>query len=84
MIHQIRSSMDFRGEISDEEDSIIKYEENKDEINEKIKKMNEEYIKKRSSYDVPIHGDDASRLTQEYGKRRHDCVEFVLEAAFQP
>jgi hypothetical protein len=64
MIHQIRSSMDFRGEISDEEDSIIKYEENKDEINEKIKKMNEEYIKKRSSYDVPINNDNTENIIQ--------------------
>ena len=71
MIHQIRSSMDFRGEISDEEDSIIKYEENKDEINEKIKKMNEEYIKKRSSYDVPINNNDTFVNSEFYSNLKN-------------
>ena len=49
MIHQIRSSMDFRGEISDDEDSIIKYDDKRDYINEKIRQMNEQILKKRQS-----------------------------------
>jgi hypothetical protein len=51
MIHKIRSSMDYRGEISDEEDSIIKFDDKRDAINEKIKQMNDRYLPKRSSYD---------------------------------
>ena len=49
MIHNIRSSMDFRGEISDDEDSIIKYDEKRDYINERIKQMNDQILKKRHS-----------------------------------
>ena len=49
MIHNIRSSMDFRGEISDDEDSIIKYDDKRDYINERIKQMNDQILKKRHS-----------------------------------
>jgi len=49
MIHQIRASMDYRGEISDDEDSIIKYDDKRDYINERIKQMNDQILKKRAS-----------------------------------
>jgi hypothetical protein len=49
MIHNIRSSMDYRGEISDDEDSIIKYDDKRDYINERIKQMNDQILKKRHS-----------------------------------
>ena len=48
MIHEIRSSMDYRGEISDEEDSVIKFEDKREVINQKIKQMNEQVLGKRS------------------------------------
>jgi hypothetical protein len=48
MIHDIRSSMDYRGEISDEEDSVIKFEDKREFINQKIKLMNEQVLGKRS------------------------------------
>ena len=48
MIHEIRSSMDYRGEISDEEDSVIKFEDKREFINQKIKLMNEQVLGKRS------------------------------------
>ena len=44
MIRKIRSSMDFRGEISDDEDSIIKYDETQDELSESIIKYNRSSI----------------------------------------
>ena len=52
MIHNIRSSMDFRGEISDDEDSIIKYDDKRDYINERIKQMNDQILKKRQSVQI--------------------------------
>jgi hypothetical protein len=52
MIHKIRSSMDYRGEISDDEDSIVKFDDKKDSINEVIKKLNDKYLKKRESVNV--------------------------------
>ena len=52
MIHKIRSSMDYRGEISDEEDSIIKFDDKRDAINEKIKQMNDRLLPRRSSYEI--------------------------------
>ena len=58
MIHKIRSSMDYRGEISDEEDSIIKYDDKRDYINEKIKQMNDKYLRKRSSLEIEKKNDN--------------------------
>jgi len=49
MIHKIRTSMDYRGEISDDEDSIVKFDDKRDFINEKIKQMNDLYLKRRES-----------------------------------
>ena len=49
MIHTIRSSMDYRGEISDDEDSIVKFDDKKDYVNEKIKQLNDAYLKKKDS-----------------------------------
>ena len=49
MIHQIRSSMDYRGEISDDEDSIVKFDDKKDFVNERIKQLNDVYLKKKES-----------------------------------
>ena len=49
MIHQIRSSMDYRGEISDDEDSIVKFDDKKDFVNERIKQLNDIYLKKKES-----------------------------------
>jgi len=58
MIHQIRSSMDYRGEISDDEDSIIKYDDKRDYINERIKQMNDKILKKRASIFNKAHDID--------------------------
>ena len=52
MIHEIRSSMDYRGEISDDEDSIVKFDDKRDYVNEKIKQLNDVYLKKRESLHV--------------------------------
>ena len=52
MIHKIRSSMDFRGEISDDEDSIIKFDDKRDIVNEAVQKLNDKYIKKRESVNI--------------------------------
>ena len=52
MIHEIRSSMDYRGEISDDEDSIVKFDDKKDYVNEKIKQLNDLYLKKRESIHI--------------------------------
>lgn len=49
MIHQIRASMDYRGEISDDEDSIVKFDDKRDFVNERIKQLNDVYLKKRES-----------------------------------
>ena len=49
MIRDIRSSMDFRGEISDDEDSIIKYEDKREFITQKIKLMNEQILAEKKS-----------------------------------
>ena len=49
LIHKIRKSMDYRGEISDDEDSIVKYDEDRDDIYEKIKEMNDQILKSRDN-----------------------------------
>ncbi len=61
MIHNIRSSMDFRGEISDDEDSIIKYDDKRDYINERIKQMNDQILKKRQS----IHTKNSQKVEED-------------------
>ena len=45
MIHQIRKAMDYKGEVSDDEDSIIKYDETQDDFNEQILKYNRDSIR---------------------------------------
>ena len=62
MIHKIRSSMDYRGEISDEEDSIIKFDDKRDAINEKIKQMNDRLLPKRSSYEFENKNDNNKNI----------------------
>ena len=52
MIHRIRSQMDYRGEISDDEDSIVKFDDQKDYVNEKIKQLNDVFLKKKESIKV--------------------------------
>ena len=52
MIHKIRASMDFRGEISDDEDSIVKFDDKKDYVNERIKQLNDAYLKKKESINI--------------------------------
>ena len=50
MIRQIRASMDYRGEISDDEDSIVKFDDKRDFITEEMKKLNDELnMRKRAS-----------------------------------
>ena len=44
MIRKIRSSMDYRGEISDDEDSIIKYDETQDQFNDLVRQFNRRSI----------------------------------------
>ena len=44
MIHKIRKEMDYKGEVSDDEDSIIKYDETQDQLNEQIRKFNRRSI----------------------------------------
>ena len=58
MIKDIRSSMDYRGEISDEEDSIIKYEDKREFITQKIKLMNEQILSKKAYSDININKDE--------------------------
>ena len=62
MIHKIRSSMDYRGEISDEEDSIIKFDDKRDAINEKIKQMNDRLLPKQSSYEFENKNDNNKNI----------------------
>ena len=57
MIHTIRSSMDYRGEISDDEDSIVKFDDKKDYVNERIKQLNDAYLKKRGSVNAITIGE---------------------------
>ena len=44
MIQLIREEMDYKGEVSDDEDSIIKYDETQDQLNEQIRKFNRRSI----------------------------------------
>ena len=44
MIQLIREDMDYKGEVSDDEDSIIKYDETQDQLNEQIRKFNRKSI----------------------------------------
>ena len=44
MIKEIRKDLDYRGEVSDDEDSIIKYDESQDQLNEMIRKFNRKSI----------------------------------------
>ena len=45
MIHKIRNAMDYKGEVSDDEDSIIKYDETQDQLSDEIIKYNRNSIK---------------------------------------
>jgi hypothetical protein len=45
MIHKIRNAMDFKGEVSDDEDSIIKYDETQDQLSDEMIKFNRNSIK---------------------------------------
>ena len=45
LIHTIREKMDYKGEVSDDEDSIIKYDETQDALSESIVKYNRSSIK---------------------------------------
>ena len=45
LIHKIREAMDYKGEVSDDEDSIIKYDETQDQLSEQIIKYNRESIR---------------------------------------
>ena len=62
MIHEIRSSMDYRGEISDEEDSGIKFEDKREVINQKIKQMNEQVLGKRSLSENKLNDDHGIKI----------------------
>ena len=62
MIHDIRSSMDYRGEISDEEDSIIKFEDKREFINQKIKLMNEQVLGKKRASEYTINKEDDTNI----------------------
>ena len=62
MIHEIRSSMDYRGEISDEEDSVIKFEDKREVINQKIKQMNEQVLGKRSLSENKLNDDHGIKI----------------------
>lgn len=44
LIHNIRHHMDYKGEVSDDEDSIIKYDETQDDLSEQIINYNRESI----------------------------------------
>ena len=44
MIKLIREDMDYKGEVSDDEDSIIKYDETQDQLNDQIRKFNRKSI----------------------------------------
>ena len=43
-IYLVREDMDYKGEVSDDEDSIIKYDESHDQLNEQIRKFNRRSI----------------------------------------
>jgi hypothetical protein len=51
MIHQIRAKMDYRAEISDEEDSVIKYDDIKSN-NSMLQKLNEDISKQPSENEI--------------------------------
>ena len=44
LIDKIRNKMDYKGEVSDDEDSIIKYDETQDDLSETLVKYNRESI----------------------------------------
>ena len=44
MIDKIRKKLDYKGEVSDDEDSIIKYDETQDQLNEQIRLFNRKSI----------------------------------------
>ena len=52
LIHDIRKSMDYKGEVSDDEDSIIKYDETQDELSEQIIKYNRDSIKREEEPNI--------------------------------
>ena len=45
LIHKIRENMDYKGEVSDDEDSIIKYDETQDQLNDDMVKFDRISIK---------------------------------------
>jgi hypothetical protein len=52
LIHDIRKNMDYKGEVSDDEDSIIKYDETQDDLSEEIAKYNKNSIKNEEKPNV--------------------------------
>ena len=44
MIKEIRKEMDYKGEVSDDEDSIIKYDETQDQFNDLVRQFNRRSI----------------------------------------
>ena len=52
LIHDIRKNMDYKGEVSDDEDSIIKYDQTQDDLSEEIIKYNKNSIKNEEKPNV--------------------------------
>ena len=63
LIHKIRNTMDYKGEVSDDEDSIIKYDETQDELSLQILKYNKNSI--RNEEKPNIVNDDKPMIFNE-------------------
>ena len=83
LIHDIRKSMDYKGEVSDDEDSIIKYDETQDELSEQIIKYNRDSIKKEEEPNI-INDDKPMIFNNEIatGKVKSDEIteEFISQS----
>ena len=79
LIHTIREKMDYKGEVSDDEDSIIKYDETQDALSESIIKYNRSSIKseERPNY---IYDDKPMIFNREIvtGKVNSDEISEVI------
>ena len=79
LIHTIREKMDYKGEVSDDEDSIIKYDETQDALSESIVKYNRSSIKseERPNY---IYDDKPMIFNREIatGKVNSDDISEVI------
>ena len=83
LIHKIRHSMDYKGEVSDDEDSIIKYDETQDNLSESIIKYNRNSIKNEEKPNV-VNEDKPMIFNEEIITGKINSDEISEEVIEQP